>query len=215
MSFSPVASSSMVSGSGLPLSSNFMDFGGENFAWYDRPLSLCVQRPQIRSSRISDGTSKAKIFVTASPFFARSSSKALACSTVLGKPSKTKPFAQSGFAILSAIMPQTISSETRPPDSMTAFACFPTSVPSATAARSISPVLSCGAPTFSTTFGACVPFPDPGGPKSITIVRAPAGATAGAAAGAAAGDELVQPMVEGRGARGVLRRLCGTAAFDE
>ncbi len=46
------------------------------------------------------------------------------------------------------MMPMTISSETRPPDSMTALALRPTGVPAATAARSMSPVESCGIPCF-------------------------------------------------------------------
>jgi len=66
-------------------------------------------------------------------------------------------------------MPTTMSSETRPPLSITAFARWPTSVPAATAARSMSPVLSCGVWYFSTIFGACVPFPAPGGPKRMMI----------------------------------------------
>ncbi len=42
-------------------------------------------------------------------------SSALACATVRGKPSRMKPLAQSGSSMRSAMMPTTISSETRPP----------------------------------------------------------------------------------------------------
>ena len=51
-----------------------------------------------------------------------------------------KPFFASGSAIRSAMIPMTISSETRPPASITALAFSPTGVPAATAARSMSPV---------------------------------------------------------------------------
>jgi hypothetical protein len=47
-------------------------------------------------------------------------------------------------------MPMTISSETSPPASITALALMPTGVPAATAARSMSPVESCGMPCFAT-----------------------------------------------------------------
>jgi hypothetical protein len=46
-----------------------------------------------------------------------------------------------------------------PPLSITALACFPTSVPAATAARSMSPVESWGIPSLSTILGPWVPFP--------------------------------------------------------
>ncbi len=83
-----------------------------------------------------------------------------------------KPFLQSGSVMRPAITPTTRSSETSPPASITSFACLPTSVPAATAARSMSPVLSCGMPSASTILGACVPLPAPGGPNRIMILRA-------------------------------------------
>ena len=55
---------------------------------------------------------------------------------------------------------------------MTAFAFWPTSLPAATAALNMSPVESWGAPSLSTSFGACVPLPLPGGPKRMTTWRA-------------------------------------------
>jgi hypothetical protein len=45
-----------------------------------------------------------------------------------------------------------------------------TSVPAWTAARSISPVESCGMPCFSTSLCACVPLPAPGGPSNINLI---------------------------------------------
>ena len=62
-----------------------------------------------------------------------------------------KPFLASGSPMRSAMMPTTISSETSAPDSITAFALRPIGVPAATAARSMSPVESCGMPYFCTS----------------------------------------------------------------
>ena len=49
-------------------------------------------------------------------------------------------------------------------------ACLPTSEPAATAARSMSPVESCGMSSVSTILGAWEPLPAPGGPKRIMTV---------------------------------------------
>eukprot|EP00966_Prymnesium_polylepis_P314719 7272159-Prymnesium_polylepis.1 len=56
-------------------------------------------------------------------------SSASAWTTVRGKPSRMKPFPHSGVLMLSLMMPITMSSDTRPPDSMTALAFLPISVP--------------------------------------------------------------------------------------
>src|SRR6516162_11670152 len=80
-----------------------------------------------------------------------------------------KPCAASGFAIRSSIMPSTMSSETRSPASITAFALRPSGVLSATARRKRSPVDTCGRPKSFWSRCACVPFPEPGAP-SITIL---------------------------------------------
>ena len=84
---------------------------------------------------------------------------------------RMKPFSQSASLILSSMMSTTMSSVTSAPESIASFASFPTLVPAATAARSMSPVLSCGVFSRFTIFGACVPFPAPGGPKRMMIVR--------------------------------------------
>mmetsp|Transcript_6531 Transcript_6531/g.20579 ORF Transcript_6531/g.20579 Transcript_6531/m.20579 type:complete len:237 (-) Transcript_6531:88-798(-) len=193
MSGSPVSSSSIVSTVGAaPLS----DFGGANDAWYDRPLALWTQRPQMRSVSTASGTSSATTLLTASPVSARHSSSILACSTVRGKPSRMNPWPQSASAMRSLMMPTTMSSPTRPPLSMTLLALLPTSVPAATAARSMSPVLSCGAPSLSTSLGACVPLPAPGGPKMTTTLRAsppPAERRVGARSGR--GPRPLKPFV--------------------
>src|SRR5215210_3043731 len=81
-----------------------------------------------------------------------------------------KPFLASGSSIRSATMPITISSETSPPLSITALARCPIGVPAATAARSMSPVESCGIPNRSTMRTAWVPFPAPGGPRRINLI---------------------------------------------
>mmetsp|Transcript_14436 Transcript_14436/g.60227 ORF Transcript_14436/g.60227 Transcript_14436/m.60227 type:complete len:208 (+) Transcript_14436:237-860(+) len=176
MSASPVTSSRMVSSLGVaPVS---RDLGGANLTWYERPLDLWIHRPQMRSSRISSGTSSASTLVTPSPVLVSISSSIFACSSVRGKPSRMKPPWQSDSVMRSRMIPTTISSLTRPPDSITAFAFRPTSVPAETAARSMSPVESCGTPSASTILGACDPLPAPGGPKRIMIDRSPPAARA-------------------------------------
>mmetsp|Transcript_7763 Transcript_7763/g.29042 ORF Transcript_7763/g.29042 Transcript_7763/m.29042 type:complete len:223 (+) Transcript_7763:363-1031(+) len=149
----------------------FSDKGGANLEWYERPEFLCTHRPQIRSSSTASGTFSSMTLVTDSPLFSSTASRAFACSTVRGNPSRMNPFAQSLFAMRSAIMPHTISSVTSAPDSIACLASLPTVVPAETAARNISPVLSWGVPSFFSIAGACVPFPAPGGPKRIRIWR--------------------------------------------
>ena len=60
-----------------------------------------------------------------------------------------------------------ISSETKPPASITFLASIPNGVPALTAARNISPVEICGIPNFSHINLACVPLPAPGAPNRI------------------------------------------------
>ena len=61
-----------------------------------------------------------------------------------------KPLLASGSPMRSLMMPMTISSDTSAPDSITAFALSPIGVRDATAARSMSPVDSCGTPRLRT-----------------------------------------------------------------
>ena len=65
----------------------------------------------------------------------------------------------------SSMMPTTMSSETRAPDSITALALRPIGVAAATAARSMSPVESCGMPYFSTSRVRLRPFAGAGRPE--------------------------------------------------
>ncbi len=65
-----------------------------------------------------------------------------------------------------------MSSETSWPASITFFAATPSGVPALTAARSMSPVEICGMPNFSRMNCAWVPFPAPGGPRSIRRMKA-------------------------------------------
>ena len=65
---------------------------------------------------------------------------------------------------MSSIM---IESGTSRPLSMYDLASFPTSLPSFTASRSISPVETWGFPVISDMRPDCVPFPAPGGPNNI------------------------------------------------
>ena len=71
---------------------------------------------------------------------------ASACGMVRGKPSKRKPFAQSGALMRSFTSPMMMSSETRSPRSITCLGGEPSGVPAFTAARSMSPVEICGMP---------------------------------------------------------------------
>jgi len=146
--------------------------------WYDRPDALCTHRPQMRSVSTASGTSRAITPVTFSPLAASISSSIRACSIVLGKPSRMKPCLQSSAFILSLMMPTTISSDTKPPLSITALAFSPISLPLATASLSMSPVESCGVFSLETIFGACVPLPAPGGPKRMSTLRADAAGVA-------------------------------------
>mmetsp|Transcript_14053 Transcript_14053/g.46870 ORF Transcript_14053/g.46870 Transcript_14053/m.46870 type:complete len:235 (+) Transcript_14053:201-905(+) len=190
MSASPDSSSSIVASEASRPAS---EAGGLNLTWYDRPEALWTHRPQMRSVRISSATCSARTARTHSPVSARQASSICAWATVRGKPSRTNPCSQSDSVMRSLMMPTTMSSETSPPACMIAAACLPTSVPAATAARSMSPVESCGAPNLATSFGACVPLPEPGGPKRMTMLRPPSPA-AGVArrgrgpAGACMGD---------------------------
>ena len=68
--------------------------------------------------------------------------------------------AQSGSEMRSAMMPMTISSLTRPPSAMIFFALRPTGVPALTAARSMSPVESCGSAELARR-SAVTAFPCP------------------------------------------------------
>ena len=82
------------------------------------------------------------------PLSASISSSASACGTVRGKPSRMKPFAQSGWSIRSAIDADHDLVGHQLAGSMIALALSPIGVPAATAARSMSPVESCGMPYF-------------------------------------------------------------------
>ena len=85
----------------------------------------------------------------------RVKSSSFACSPVRGNPSRMKPPLQSGSLILSLMTEMTRLSVTRPPAAITSLACLPTSLPAATAERSISPVESCGILRAWTILGAC------------------------------------------------------------
>src|SRR5438132_11749017 len=82
-----------------------------------------------------------------------------------------KPFRASDLFSLSLMMPTMISSETSAPEARTGAALRPSSVPSAIASRSRSPVEMCGTPCVEASRLACVPFPLPGGPMKISFIR--------------------------------------------
>src|SRR6267378_2857856 len=66
-----------------------------------------------------------------------------------------------------------MSSETNCPASMTFFAARPSGVPAFTAARNMSPVEICGMRKCSLMKLAWVPLPAPGGPRRISLTKAP------------------------------------------
>ena len=100
-------------------------------------------------------------------------STASAWFSVRGYPSRMKPSAQSAWSIRSETIALTMSSETRLPESITALAFSPTSDWAVTAARSMSPVESCGILCVSIRRCAWVPFPAPGGPNNISLIWPP------------------------------------------
>src|SRR5512143_454879 len=67
------------------------------------------------------------------------------------------------------MMPIIRSSGTSPPAAMIGAAFLPSSVPSATASRRMSPVEMCGTPWRAASCLACVPFPLPGGPMKMSF----------------------------------------------
>ncbi len=118
-----------------------------------------------RLSRISSFTWSA---ITISIFRSNppsSLSSASACGVVRGKPSNTAPGAQSAILRRSSMMRMTMASETRSPFARIASTSRPSGEPDATAARSMSPVESCGRPRSFCRILAWVPLPAPGGPN--------------------------------------------------
>src|SRR5258707_2703694 len=91
-----------------------------------------------------------------------------ACATVRGKPSNTKPCAQSGCSMRAATIFSTSESGTSSPRSISGLAFAPSGVPLAMFSRNMSPVERCGTPYFLASSFAWVPFPAPGGPRKIT-----------------------------------------------
>src|SRR5215218_6396398 len=132
-------------------------------------------RPARRRSSSSSVTSKLRAASSGVPCSARLRSRASACWTVRGNPSSTNPAWQSRSARRSMTMAMTTSSGTRSPRSMYSWAARPSSVPSATFARKMSPVAMWGQPNLPATSAACVPFPAPGGPRKTMRIGAPLG----------------------------------------
>src|ERR1043166_2419283 len=128
-------------------------------------------RFSMRASKAFSPTFTSPTAPTLSFSAASMRSSASACATVRGKPSRIKPFFASGSSIRSETIATTSSSGQSSPRSMMPLAFRPTGVPALTAARSISPVESCTMPCLETRRCACVPFPAPGGPSSINLIR--------------------------------------------
>ena len=90
---------------GSPVKSSFPStFGGANLVWYDRPLAGWIHRPSTLSTSTSSGTSKFSTASIDTPFAESISSNFTACGTVLGNPSKMKPFRHSGALTASSII---------------------------------------------------------------------------------------------------------------
>ena len=97
------------------------------------------------------------------------SSSASACAVVRGKPSRMKPSRASSCSRRSAAIATIRSSGTRPPASICALAALPSSVPSLTFVRNMSPVEMNGRRKSSRSRSAWVPFPAPGGPIKMRL----------------------------------------------
>ena len=141
--------------------------------WYTLPSRGQLRRPEMRSTSVSIGTSRE---TTASSFFlwvASAWSSFSAWGMVRGKPSRMKPFAASGWSSRSLTMLITRSSGTSLPEAMIGPACLPSSVPSFTACRRMSPVETWGMPKRDASRFACVPFPAPGGPSRTRFMDSP------------------------------------------
>src|SRR5262249_20675852 len=129
---------------------------------------------EMRSTSVSVGTSSETTASSALPCLASASPSFSAWGMVLGNPSRMKPLAASGCISRSSTMLTTRSSGTSLPAAMMGPACFPSSVPSFTAWRRMSPVEACGTPIRAESRFACVPFPAPGGPSRTRFMTPPA-----------------------------------------
>jgi hypothetical protein len=108
------------------------------------PQSWQINR--VLSRRTSSGSGTTTSITMSGSRSVMISSSAVACATVRGKPSRMNPFRASERSSRSRTIPIITSSLTSSPRSMIALARMPMSVPSWTAARSISPVEIFGIP---------------------------------------------------------------------
>src|ERR1700712_3208847 len=86
-----------------------------------------------------------------------------------GKPSRMNPSATSSSLRRSSTRALVRDAGTRSPASRYFFASSPNLVPLLMLWRKRSPVETCGIPSFSTSFSACVPLPAPGGPSRTNL----------------------------------------------
>src|ERR1044072_2425748 len=77
-----------------------------------------------------------------------------------------KPRRASDCASRPRTISEVVASSTRLPRASVASTLWPSSLPAFTAWRNISPVEIAGTPRREASSAACVPFPEPGGPKS-------------------------------------------------
>src|SRR3954451_18387089 len=121
----------------------------------------------MRLTATSSGRSISSAAVSERAMSLSASSSASAWAIVRGKPSSRKPSAASSLCRRSMTTPVMTSSGTRSPASMKVLACLPRSVPSLTAARSMSPVDRYRRGKSWRRRLAWVPFPAPGGPSRM------------------------------------------------
>src|SRR3972149_6519306 len=144
------------------------------------PLAWQVQRPPSRRTSVSGRTRMSATTPPAAPRWANKPPNASACATVRGKPSRTAPWRNSGWANRSEIIWIVTSSGTSIPWSRKDLASLPRSLSVVTWWRNRSPLDKCRTPIASDARFACVPFPAPGGPNKTTKrVIAPPSSTHG------------------------------------
>src|SRR5881398_1313862 len=131
-----------------------------------RPQSAQQRRPEMRRTSSAASTSSCTTASSGCVRSRSSRSSASAWARVRGKPSRMNPRRVSPAPRRSRIICSTRESSTSRPPSMASLARRPSSVPRATAARSRSPLETCGMPSRSTSRWDWVPFPEPGAPNS-------------------------------------------------
>src|ERR1019366_9534859 len=138
----------------------------ENVIWHASHMVRALRRVTSSSSGTSKSITTSSVLPSAFSTWASPS----ACGTVRTTPSRIRPRACWGAAIVSRMIPMITSSGTRSPRSYAALALRPSGVRAAIDARITSPVEIFGMPRSAAIRSPCVPLPEPGGPSSTTII---------------------------------------------